>query len=349
MYSIRESRRLTSWVTDRPTNRSSFRDTLQERTPTSQATMSSQSVLYPPNASHLTSEVIRNVTERSTPKFDGVGMTASHSVLHVHGLSTTVSTTISSPQYVRLTDSHAPVRSTPQAVALAGAPSAPGGFLPAVGCTTTTAGLPTTSTRPQAASAQAKDEDAATIEARRQRHRVHQERYRRKLRLNLQEHQQSIQDLHEEIQWLELQRQITALYASMGVDALLENWRYLSLGLKGADIQLECLENGVGGSVIATSSTTFTVTENTLRMVFPHLLECDEGGRLHPIATKLLGQQLSVKSSAEFQWDDERGQMSSIQLTPDFFTPLLRILGALEDVAFVFSKARMTSECKAVC
>ncbi|EGZ08999.1 hypothetical protein PHYSODRAFT_339394 [Phytophthora sojae] len=157
--------------------------------------MSSQSVLYPPNASHLTSEVIRNVTERSTP----------------------ISTTISSPQYVRLTDSHAPVRSTPQAVALAGAPSAPGGVLPAVGCTTTMAGLPTTSTRPQAASAQAKEEDAATIEARRQRHRVHQERYRRKLRLNLQEHQQCIQDLHDEIQRLVLQRQITALYASMSL------------------------------------------------------------------------------------------------------------------------------------
>ncbi|KAG6618563.1 uncharacterized protein IUM83_01323 [Phytophthora cinnamomi] len=133
-----------------------------------------------------------------------------------------------------------------------------------------------------------------------------------------------------------------------GVEALLENWRYLSLGFKGIEIQLDRLESGTDGSVVATSTTMFTITENTLRVVFPHLLDDEENGKLHPIGAKLLGQQVHVKALTEFNWDGERGCMTSIHMTPDLFTPLLRILGSLEDVAHVFSNARMTSECKAI-
>uniref|UniRef100_H3GNQ1 BZIP domain-containing protein n=1 Tax=Phytophthora ramorum TaxID=164328 RepID=H3GNQ1_PHYRM len=88
-----------------------------------------------------------------------------------------------------------------------------------------------------------------------------------------------------------------------GVGALLENWSLFSVYFDNINIQLERLE--IGGSVnlvMATTTTTVTISADTLRRVFPHLVANEEGNSL---ATKLQGRCISMRGSVLFTWDDK--------------------------------------------
>ncbi|OWZ06421.1 hypothetical protein PHMEG_00021327 [Phytophthora megakarya] len=127
-----------------------------------------------------------------------------------------------------------------------------------------------------------------------------------------------------------------------GVDALLETWAIQSACYQEIDMQPLRMENGPGDSMVATTKGILTITENTLRFAFPHLVA---GGKTRSdLATKMLGQQLQLHGSVKLEWDPTRGRVASIVCNVDILTPLLRLLGSLDDVSYVFDEARLNPE-----
>ncbi|KAG3085235.1 hypothetical protein PI124_g18537 [Phytophthora idaei] len=56
----------------------------------------------------------------------------------------------------------------------------------------------------------------------------------------------------------------------------------------------------------------------------------------------LLNQRLSVSGSVRFDWDTSTGRVIRLESKVDLMTPMLQLLGSLEDVARVFDKALVT-------
>ncbi|GMF24288.1 unnamed protein product [Phytophthora fragariaefolia] len=124
-----------------------------------------------------------------------------------------------------------------------------------------------------------------------------------------------------------------------GIDAVLDHWRLISRSQPKFEIQAARLENGPGGSIVAATRSNIVLCESMLRCVFPKLAESDRGRAL---AAKLLGQQMQIDGSTVFCWDDEIGRVVSIDGQCDILTPMLRLLGNLEDLEFVFEGALMS-------
>ncbi|KAG7398675.1 hypothetical protein PHYBOEH_010724 [Phytophthora boehmeriae] len=138
--------------------------------------------------------------------------------------------------------------------------------------------------------------------------------------------------------------------ALVGPEALLENWRLLSLYHTDVCVELKSVEIGSQDSLIATISIGVTITENTLRYVYPHLIsgEADGGERREwlAIVAKLLNQRLMMRGRVHFYWDDDTGRVKRLASTADMVTPMLRLLGSLEEVAHVFNGALISPDCK---
>ncbi|KAG2532209.1 hypothetical protein JM16_000474 [Phytophthora kernoviae] len=134
-----------------------------------------------------------------------------------------------------------------------------------------------------------------------------------------------------------------------GVEQLLKNWRLLSLYHKDVRMELVRLEKapGVGESLIATTSISLTITESTLRYVYPHLTDNREG-EWSPLADKLLNQHIVMRGSVHFDWDRLNGWVARLESKVDILTPMIRLLGNLEDVARVFDGAFIALELKAL-
>ncbi|KAG7394317.1 hypothetical protein PHYBOEH_005362 [Phytophthora boehmeriae] len=131
-----------------------------------------------------------------------------------------------------------------------------------------------------------------------------------------------------------------------GVEALLETWKMITLLHEDINVQLLRLDQGAAGSLVATTKVTFSINENTMRLAFPHLVSVDEAGNWSPLAAKLLGQQLVVRGAVRLIWDEVSGRMISVQNEADMLTPMLQLLGSLEDVSCVFDNALVTPACK---
>ncbi|RLN61562.1 hypothetical protein BBP00_00005313, partial [Phytophthora kernoviae] len=135
-----------------------------------------------------------------------------------------------------------------------------------------------------------------------------------------------------------------------GSEELLENWRLLSLNHKDVDMQLDRLGRGSEDSVVATMSLSFTITENTLSYVYPHLFVgagegSEEEGEWSPLAAKLVNQRLVMPGAVRFEWDTVCGRVVRLETRVDMLTSMLRLLGSFEDVAHVLDGARITADC----
>ncbi|KAG1695835.1 hypothetical protein DVH05_019173 [Phytophthora capsici] len=120
-----------------------------------------------------------------------------------------------------------------------------------------------------------------------------------------------------------------------GPDALLENWRLVSLYYDDVSVKLEQLEqDGVSGSLVGKTVLHVTITEETLQNVFPQLVSHES-----LLASKLLNQRLALRGSVRFDWDKASGRVMRLNSTVDMMTPMLELLGCLEDVATVFNGA----------
>ncbi|OWY95945.1 hypothetical protein PHMEG_00033911 [Phytophthora megakarya] len=228
-------------------------------------------------------------------------------------------------------------------------------------------------------------EEARREELRRQRSRQHQETHKRKKRQVLTGLQSSIRVLRDEIRELETRHSSVWEVASeffqhfqdgvksvetqhstakdaeqrsfmwrvmapdvtdgavTGVEALLEAWRFVSQCFLHMDMKPVKLQNPAAHVLVAYTEGTVTIDEETLRLAFPHLVQHKRGS---PLAAMLVGQQLVVHGSVQFEWDDARRLVTGVRWEMDLLTPLLELFGRLEDVSRVFEGALLTPDCR---
>ncbi|GMF40959.1 unnamed protein product [Phytophthora lilii] len=130
-----------------------------------------------------------------------------------------------------------------------------------------------------------------------------------------------------------------------GVDAILEIWKAISRRQDGLETSLVRLEHGEQDLLLASTKCTFTLTHSLLLHEFPHIF--DEEGELLPVAAKLLDKKIVLPSSVRFVWDEATGSMTSVIGKPfknEMVAPLLKVLGNLEDVAWVLGISDVPAE-----
>lgn len=134
-----------------------------------------------------------------------------------------------------------------------------------------------------------------------------------------------------------------------GVEAMLRTWSCISRWFAGVEMDLERLDKDASGSLVATMITTVTITEHTLRVVFPHLSPSDGGSRrvgsaMSFLAGRLVGQTIAMRGFTRFEWDGAYCRMTSMLSQSDMLTPILRLVESLEGVSCLFEGALITPD-----
>ncbi|KAG2993235.1 hypothetical protein JG687_00015540 [Phytophthora cactorum] len=132
-----------------------------------------------------------------------------------------------------------------------------------------------------------------------------------------------------------------AYNAGRGPEAIMRSWKCLSMWFEDVELELEDLTKTGRGSIVAETTTQVTITERTLRNVFPHLSSSDEGRAL---ADKLLNQRLVMRGSVRFEWDPVYCRMASVMSQSDLLRPVLRLLGTLDDTSRALEKALISPD-----
>ncbi|POM66423.1 Hypothetical protein PHPALM_17717 [Phytophthora palmivora] len=122
-----------------------------------------------------------------------------------------------------------------------------------------------------------------------------------------------------------------------GVDVLIELWRRYTTYFDDLHFQLEHMEERLKNLVAVSASMSVTITETTLKRVFPHLVGTAQG-------EKLLGRRLMLPCELWFEWNDARGYIVRLELSVDFLMPVSRVLNSLKDAAFVLAQALITCD-----
>ncbi|KAI9982163.1 hypothetical protein PInf_008054 [Phytophthora infestans] len=122
-----------------------------------------------------------------------------------------------------------------------------------------------------------------------------------------------------------------------GPEAIVKTWKCISLWFQDVELELEGMEKGSTGSIVATTITRITITERSLRNVFPHLWV--QSGRYNELAEKLLGQRIVMRGAIQFNWDSTQRRVNSVIAQSDLLKPMLGLVGSLENVSRVFEKS----------
>ncbi|GMF28123.1 unnamed protein product [Phytophthora lilii] len=134
-----------------------------------------------------------------------------------------------------------------------------------------------------------------------------------------------------------------ACSAGFGQEAIMKNWR-LTQFFGDVLVELDDMQTSSDSLVSAVTRTSVTITRRTFGTLLPHLNNPDIGSNEYKLASKLLGQRIVMLGSAHFEWDDVHGLLASVMFQNDMLTPLLCLLGDLEEVALVFDKAAVSPE-----
>ncbi|ETO77468.1 hypothetical protein F442_07335 [Phytophthora nicotianae P10297] len=82
--------------------------------------------------------------------------------------------------------------------------------------------------------------------------------------------------------------------------------------------------------------------------IFPHLMsddfDYDKEREWSRIAGRLVNQRLVMRGSVHFNWDGTSNRVMGLITQADMVSPLLQLLGNLEDVSRVFRRARINPE-----
>ncbi|KAG7377000.1 hypothetical protein PHYPSEUDO_012337 [Phytophthora pseudosyringae] len=132
------------------------------------------------------------------------------------------------------------------------------------------------------------------------------------------------------------------LNTGQGPDALLRSWKCISLWFQDVEVEQEGLDRGAAGSLVAVTRTSVTISDRTLRNVFPHLR--GKNGTNSELAQQLLGQRIIMRGLTRFEWDSAVGCFTSVMTHSDLLTPLLRLLGNVEDVSRVFERSAVSPD-----
>ncbi|ETO66701.1 hypothetical protein F444_16208 [Phytophthora nicotianae P1976] len=149
---------------------------------------------------------------------------------------------------------------------------------------------------------------------------------------------------------LQAQRQVVFLRSTMardivlgdrrGIDALLEQWKWYSKCFEDVHLQLYRVTKASPSLVWVSSALRVTITRMTLEHVFPHLVGDSE--KLWRFRLRIMGKRLALPCRLCFEWDEDTKRVARLETVVDFGTPLLQLLGNIEDAGFVLVRARIT-------
>ncbi|POM71220.1 Protein kinase [Phytophthora palmivora] len=134
--------------------------------------------------------------------------------------------------------------------------------------------------------------------------------------------------------------------AVFGLNGLVENWRNLTQLFPDIHTQLDGLAKVSTDTVIAKTTTTFTITKKSLQNVFPHLVNDSkiQSERRELIIAKLLGRRILMRGSVRFDWDNTDNHVVGLYTQNDMLTPMFQLLGNMEDISLVFSGALISPD-----
>ncbi|KAL4163095.1 hypothetical protein KRP22_015207 [Phytophthora ramorum] len=187
----------------------------------------------------------------------------------------------------------------------------------------------------------AKDETAARI-TRRERGRVNQARFRIRRKTFIVNLETRVQLLKQEIQQLQRGHDQIVVGAptkrTLWVVAV-EYFHIFRHGLHTAegvhDLDMDFLRSSLASNM----TTDIRVELKQLGLLYaPNYTRCSE------LVAKLQGQCLVIQGSVRFDWDKAINRVTGLYVQMDMVSPLLRILGSLEDVSLAFSFARITPD-----
>ncbi|KAL3657766.1 hypothetical protein V7S43_017338 [Phytophthora oleae] len=121
-----------------------------------------------------------------------------------------------------------------------------------------------------------------------------------------------------------------------GAEAILKQWKLFTSHHGDVKVQLKRLDQVTSDSLLAATIVSFTVTDDTLQQLYPHLNE--------DASDKLLNQRITAAGSVRFDWDEETGCVVRQESKIDLLTPMLELLGTLENVATLFNHARISPD-----
>ncbi|ETI39266.1 hypothetical protein L915_14685 [Phytophthora nicotianae] len=131
--------------------------------------------------------------------------------------------------------------------------------------------------------------------------------------------------------------------AQQGIETMITSWKYITYAFQALEIELDSLVRSVDGSLVATTTTSVSISGLTIRNVFPHLCS-GEDEDLHRLAGKIVGHRFHLDGVTRFEWDAASRRVSAVISQSDMLTPMLCLLGNLDDVSRVFYKSHISSD-----
>jgi len=134
------------------------------------------------------------------------------------------------------------------------------------------------------------------------------------------------------------------------LDALVTQWVLWSQLFDDVEVLLERVEASVeANTIVAASSIRVTISDSTVRHVFPHLIsqsgeDSFDGPSGSQLAWQLCGQQLEFKVITWFTCDQQTSQVLRLRSQLDLVPAMRRALNSLFDVARVLDGAQLTPD-----
>ncbi|KAG6610760.1 uncharacterized protein IUM83_08075 [Phytophthora cinnamomi] len=124
----------------------------------------------------------------------------------------------------------------------------------------------------------------------------------------------------------------------------MNSWKRFCQAFEDVEVALQGLRQSGEDSLVAKVTTSFTITKRIMCSVFPHLKSSTSDGNTSQIVEKLLGQRVTTRGTTWFQWDSALGCITGLMSETDMISPMLGLLGSLEDVSLVFEKLPVSLE-----
>lgn len=119
----------------------------------------------------------------------------------------------------------------------------------------------------------------------------------------------------------------------------MQDWHRLSSVFENIALRLVRLEECGDDALVATTTTNFTIPENTVHEVFPHLYEHES-----QLVRKFVGQRVDMSGRTYLEWDRGHTRLTSIISHCDLLTPILGLVGSVENASRVFEKSKISPD-----
>jgi len=130
-----------------------------------------------------------------------------------------------------------------------------------------------------------------------------------------------------------------------GLNALMDQWRCYALYFGDPHLELKRVEAVTSGVVSASARFRVTITDFTIRCVFPHLVQANaRKGKALSLSKRLIGQCLDCSCSMTFLFNSTNGRVVRLEPQIGLAPPLLRLLGNTRDLSVVLDRALLTSD-----